>query len=154
LALRELGAYGEKLGVTLTVEAGSFPGSLLHNQSGMQKLLNHDGLNGLGVLYDPSHYHVRGDSEVEVFRNLRSRIVHVHLKDARGNPEDFEFPPLGMGDVDFVGLFKAIQASNYEGYLSIEYEAFAWGYESDARQVLIKSKTFIDQLLSRRDTVK
>lgn len=153
-ALRELAAHGEKLGVTLAIEAGSFPGSLVHNQSRLQKLLSYEGLSGLGVLYDPSHFHVRGDAEVNVYRALQSKIVHVHLKDARGNQEDFEFPPLGAGDVDFAALLDAVRATDYQGYLSVEYEGFAWGYESDARKVLTQSKAFVDQLLSRQNTVK
>jgi inosose dehydratase len=147
-ALRHLTVNATRLGVNLAVEAGSFPGSLLHNLSRMQYLLSHDGLETLGVLFDSGHYQVRGDSVVEAYRALSQRVVHVHAKDAKGNLEDFEFPPLGQGDVDFDGLLGTMVAAGYDGYISIEYEAFAWGYESDPRKVLSESKGFLDRILA------
>jgi len=152
-ALQELVADANHLGVTLAVEAGSFPGSLVHNLSRMQKLLSYSGLEALGVLFDPAHYHVRGDSVLDAYRALSHRVVHVHAKDARGNPEDFEFPPLGMGDIDFDGLIAAMVATGYAGYISVEYEAFAWGYSSEPRQVLSESKAFLNRIISSTASV-
>ncbi len=147
-ALRHLIARASRLGVILAVEAGSSPGSLLHNLSRMQYLLSHDGLETLGVLFDSGHYFVRGDSVIEAYRMLNQRVVHVHAKDAKGNLEDYEFPPLGQGDVDFDGLLGAMAATGYDGYISIEYEAFAWGHESDPRKVLSESKSFLDCIVA------
>lgn len=146
-ALRHLTANATRLGVTLAVEAGSLPGSLLHNLSRMQYLLSHEGLETLAVLFDSGHYQVRGDSVVAAYRALRQRVVHVHAKDANGNLEDFEFPPLGQGDVDFDGLLGTMAAAGYDGYISIEYEAHAWDYESDPRKVLSESKRFLERIL-------
>jgi len=143
-ALRHLTAHASRLGVILAVEAGSSSGSLLHNLSRMQYLLSHDGLESLRVLFDSGHYFVRGDSVIEAYRSLSQRVVHVHAKDAMGNLEDYEFPPLGQGDVDFDGLLGAMAAAGYDGYVSIEYEAFAWGYETDSHKVLSESKSFLD----------
>ena len=147
-ALRHLIAHASRLGVILAVEAGSSPGSLLHNLSRMQYLLSHDGLDTLGVLFDSGHYLVRGDSVIDAFKALSQRAVHVHAKDAMGNPEDYEFPPLGQGDVDFDGLLGAMAAAGYAGYISIEYEAFAWGYENDPHKVLSASKNFLDRIIA------
>lgn len=144
-ALWHLIAHASRLGVILAVEAGSSPGSLLHNLSRMQYLLSHDGLGNLGVLFDSGHYFVRGDSVIEAYRALSQRVVHLHAKDAMGNLEDYEFPPLGQGDVDFDGLLGAMAAAGYDGYISIEYEAFAWGYETDPHKVLSESKSFLDR---------
>jgi sugar phosphate isomerase/epimerase len=147
--LRELVIDAGRLGVTLAIEAGSFPGSLVHNLSRMQKLLSYEGLETLRVLFDPSHYHIRGDSAVLAYRALSSRVVHVHAKDACGqSPEDFEFPPLGMGEIEFPALLAAMTSAHYAGYISVEYEAFAWGYTSDPRQVLRESKAFLDRLMA------
>lgn len=126
------------------------PGRLVHNVSRMRKLLSYDGLEALGVLFDPGHYHVRGDSVVDAYRALSERVVHVHAKDARGNPEDFEFPPLGMGEIDFDALLGAMMAAEYSNYISVEYEAFAWGYGTDPRQILSESKLFLDRIISSK----
>ena len=145
-ALREMVVTARQEGVVLLVEAGSFPGCLLRNLETMQKVIGADGLAELGVLFDPAHYHVRGDPVVEAYRTLHDRVRHVHAKDARGNPENFEFPPLGMGDIDYKSLFSAMLARDYSGFISVEYEALAWGYAHDPRKVLAEGKAFIDQI--------
>ena len=149
-ALRELVARASSLGVTLAFEAAGLPGVLVFNLSRMQQLLRCEGLEELGVLFDPSHYHIRGDDAVEAYRALNERVVHAHVKDARGDMEDFEFPPLGRGEVDFNGLLGAMAEAGYPGYLSVEYEAFAWGYEADPRKVLFESKAFLEESFRRR----
>ncbi|HLH02163.1 MAG TPA: sugar phosphate isomerase/epimerase family protein [Bryobacteraceae bacterium] len=45
-----------------------------------------------------------------------SRILHMHLKDASGK----QWKPIGGGEIDFVGQFKALKAMNYSGTLSLE----------------------------------
>ncbi len=146
-AYRELLLTADPLGVTLTVEAGSIPGNLVHNLETIQRFLKHDGLENVRIIFDPSHYLVRGDNVAEVFRELAPRIVHVHLKDARGDQEDFEFPPMGQGDIDFGQLLQAIIDSDYSGFLSVEYEAMVWGYPKDPQSVLRQSRQFIEGLL-------
>jgi inosose dehydratase len=147
-AYRELLAVADERGVKLTVEAGSIPGNLVRNLETIKRFLSHDGLDNVRVIFDPSHYLVRGDDVAEVFRELAPRIVHVHLKDARGNQEDFEFPPMGQGDVDFKRLLQAIVDSGYRGFLSVEYEAMAWGYPNEPRTILRESKQFIENMLA------
>ncbi len=147
-ALRELAAYGDRLGVRLALEAGSLPGHLVHNLSRGRKVLSYDRLESLGVLFDPGHYHVRGDPVIGAYRALSERVVHMHAKDARGHVEDFVFPPLGMGEIDFNVLLDAMVAAAYPHYISVEYEAFAWGYELDPRRILSESKSFLDQIIA------
>lgn len=45
-----------------------------------------------------------------------SRIVHMHLKDARGK----KWMPIGSGDIDFTGQFEALKKMKYEGTMSLE----------------------------------
>ncbi len=45
-----------------------------------------------------------------------SRISHIHLKDAQGKA----WKPIGGGEIDFVGQFKALKAMRYSGTLSLE----------------------------------
>ena len=45
-----------------------------------------------------------------------SRIGHVHLKDGA----DKKWKPIGGGEIDFVGQFKALKAMKYSGTLSLE----------------------------------
>ncbi|MBV9156640.1 MAG: sugar phosphate isomerase/epimerase [Acidobacteriaceae bacterium] len=45
-----------------------------------------------------------------------SRISHIHLKDS----VDHQWKPIGSGEIDFVGQFKALKAMNYSGTMSLE----------------------------------
>jgi L-ribulose-5-phosphate 3-epimerase len=45
-----------------------------------------------------------------------SRIAHVHLKDAAGK----SWKPIGSGEIDFVGQFRALKQMRYSGTMSLE----------------------------------
>lgn len=45
-----------------------------------------------------------------------SRIAHMHLKDARGK----KWMPVGGGEIDFAGQFKALKKLKYAGTMSLE----------------------------------
>jgi L-ribulose-5-phosphate 3-epimerase len=45
-----------------------------------------------------------------------SRIGHVHLKDAKGK----HWEPIGKGEIDFVGQFRALKAMHYSHTMSLE----------------------------------
>ena len=147
--LRNVLQTAEKLGIKLAIEAGSPPGCLIYNIETMHKLLNSDGLESLRVLFDPAHYFIRGDSPIDAFKAFYDRIVHMHAKDATGNPENIVFPPLGEGEIDFDTLFDEMSSLGYDGYIAAEYEAFAWDFPKDHRLVLAKEKKFIDRLVAK-----
>jgi sugar phosphate isomerase/epimerase len=44
------------------------------------------------------------------------RISHIHLKDAAGK----EWKPIGKGEIDFAGQFRALKNLKYSGTLSLE----------------------------------
>jgi sugar phosphate isomerase/epimerase len=45
-----------------------------------------------------------------------ARISHIHLKDAKGQ----EWKPIGAGELDFAGQFRALKRMKYAGTLSVE----------------------------------
>ncbi len=45
-----------------------------------------------------------------------SRISHIHLKDAAGK----KWMPVGGGEIDFIGQFKALKKIHYAGTMSLE----------------------------------
>jgi sugar phosphate isomerase/epimerase len=147
-AMRDLAAEAERLGVMILIEAASPYGSLVHSSARLQRLLGTEGLETLGVLFDPAHYHVRGDAVLDAYLAVRDKVKHMHAKDAAGDRENFGFPPLGEGDIDFGGLIRAMVANGFDGYISVEYEAMAWGYPDNPRQVLAEGKTFLEDILA------
>jgi sugar phosphate isomerase/epimerase len=92
-----------------------------------------------GFNFDPSHLIWQGVDPVEFIRAFPDRIYHVHVKDAIqtlngksgllcshlnfGDPRrgwDFRSP--GRGGVNFEEIIRALNAANYQGPLSIEWE--------------------------------
>ncbi|MYD90613.1 MAG: sugar phosphate isomerase/epimerase [Caldilineaceae bacterium SB0662_bin_9] len=134
---------GEELGVTLLLECASLPGCLVHDLRGMRRLFAEDGMDSLQVLFDPAHYLVRGDDVTAAYRELAPRVRHIHAKDALGRVEDFEFPPLGEGEIDFRSLIQAVHDTGFAGYIALEYEGFAWGHTPDPLRILREGRDFL-----------
>ncbi len=130
-------------GVRLAVEAVAFPGFLVWNLQTMLELLERIDDEELFVNFDPSHYFVAGDSVVEAFDVLSERIVHVHAKDANGDRDNFEFPPVGHGEVDWRGLAETMAAEMYSGFVSVEYEGNIFGYGDDTVVAAKEARAFL-----------
>ena len=92
-----------------------------------------------GLNFDPSHLLWQG-IEPHIFLNdFIDRVYHVHVKDVAVNPDGragilgshIEFGDLrrgwnfrspGHGDVDFEEIIRVLNAHNYQGPLSVEWE--------------------------------
>ena len=57
-------------------------------------------------------------------------IRHVHIKDVIGVPgrdgDQFMFPLIGEGRVDWSEFFAALAAIQYRGYMSVEFESYKY----------------------------
>jgi sugar phosphate isomerase/epimerase len=98
----------------------------------------------IGACVDTGHYLRSNESPVEVIQKFGSRVHGVHLKDVRtvNKPEDQEkiepkltknrvgmlkkegkvFTILGEGELDTVGVLKALKKLNYQNCVALEYE--------------------------------
>lgn len=104
-----------------------------------------------GFNFDPSHLLWQGVDPVEFIRAFPDRIYHVHIKDAIttlngrsgilsshlnfGDPRrgwDFRSP--GRGGVNFEEIIRALNAINYQGPLSVEWEDCGMDREHGARE--------------------
>jgi D-psicose/D-tagatose/L-ribulose 3-epimerase len=105
-------------------------GMLCNDYATTRLLIDHFDSPWLGVNFDPSHGMLKSDSDAGwVLRQWgKDRIKHVHIKDAVGVPEmgRFLFPFPGEGDVDWKGMFAALVEIGYEGWLSVDFESFAY----------------------------
>ena len=94
-AMRDLAEDAEQLGVMILIEAASPYGSLVHNLERLQRLLSTPGLEGLGVLFDPAHYHVRGDSVLDAYLALGDKC-QTHARQGRARRQrEFRIPAIG-----------------------------------------------------------
>ena len=88
----------------------------------------------------------------------------MHLKDARRIPAGSEMPPVPEGafrfstEFEFLPLGKAVarrselvdalRGVSYRGFLSMEYEGIAFGYQDNPWDVAAQTKHYLDGLLS------
>src|SRR5215213_1289177 len=144
-AVAESTDYANSRGVLFAFEA--IANHLVSRTKDLQQLMNRVGDNRLWVNFDPSHFQVMGDDPVAAARTLADRTVHVHLKDAQGVPEDFTFPPLGEGRIDFDSMIVELRDGGYDGVLSAEYEAQVYGFELPPERILADSRVFATRLI-------
>ena len=120
-ALKELGDYADKRGLTIAMET--------HPPMG------HNSIYSLWTLMDVNHPRIKlnfdtaniyyytkdidGDAEL---RKLVPHVAHMHIKDSRkGYFENF-FPALGDGVIDFRKIFDILDEGGFKGNSSIEIE--------------------------------
>ena len=101
--------------------------------------------------FDPSHLLWQGVDPVEFIRSFPDRIYHVHMKDASvtlngrtgiltshlewGDPRrGWDFRSVGRGGVRFEEIIRSLNAINYEGPLSIEWEDIGMDREQGAAE--------------------
>ena len=134
-ACGELARYANDLGSHFAVETGPERSEVL------KEFLDGLGSKGVAVNFDPANLvMVAGERPETAVKNLGVYIVHTHAKDGRQifyrdpevifglKPDDgikqpsFEELPLGEGDVNFPQYLKALEATGYRGYLTVERE--------------------------------
>ena len=110
-----------------------------------------DGREEFGFNFDPSHLIWQGVDPVEFIRAFPERIYHVHMKDAIvtlngrsgilsshlnfGDPRrGWDFRSLGRGGVNFEEIIRALNAANYAGPLSVEWEDSGMDREAGAKE--------------------
>ncbi len=104
-----------------------------------------------GFNFDPSHLHWQMVDPVKFLKTFSDRIYHVHMKDAAitldgesgilsshlnfGTPgRGWDFRSLGRGGINFEEIIRTLNAMNYNGPLSVEWEDAAMNREFGAAE--------------------
>jgi len=104
-----------------------------------------------GLNFDPSHLIWQGISPHLFLKDFIHRVYHVHMKDAAvtldgktgilGSHIEFgdlrrgwNFRSLGHGDVNFEEIIRVLNAYNYQGPLSVEWEDSGMEREYGAKE--------------------
>jgi sugar phosphate isomerase/epimerase len=78
----------------------------------------------IGVVLDVWHWHHAGSTIVDILAADKSRIVHVHVSDAKATPpadvRDNQRVMPGEGIIDLVGFFQALKKIGYADGVSPE----------------------------------
>jgi len=104
-------------------------GMLVHDVYTNRYLIDHYHSPYLGVNCDVSHDLLAGHFDVKwIAAQWGDKIKHVHLKDAVGFQvkNQFLFPLLGEGEVNWADLCAGLKAAGYNGVLSVEFESFQY----------------------------
>ena len=131
---------------------------LCHDYYSTQELFRRLDSPWLGINLDPSHLTLYRNDVPWVIRQWAKKIKHVHLKDAVGRVgtpgQDFMFPLLGEGLVPWGEFFKALDEVAYTGFLSVEFESFAYYsqiLQNDPRAAARLSMSQLERLLAAAD---
>jgi len=146
-SLRRIVEQTEPLGIAVGLEP--IVNQLVNDTAGAQQVL--DAVPGLGISFDPSHLEVADHDVTASARRLGSHTVLAALKDATGTPDDFSFPALGAGDIDFVAMLRALRGEGFDGYVCVEHEAHVFGDTRGVDEVLAQSSTFVRDVLAQLD---
>lgn len=112
-----------------------------------------------GLNFDPSHLVFQQIDYLRALREFGNRLVHVHAKDTRVDPDllyergilglKWHKPKLpGLGDVDWGAFFSVLNDVGYTGDVAIEVEdrAYEGSHENQIR-ALQQSKRYLLQFM-------
>jgi len=114
-----------------------------------------------GLNYDPSHLLWMQMDYVRPIYEFRSKLFHIHLKDAKvfreklndagimATPLEFHSPKLpGLGDIDWGKFVSALTDIRYNGPACIEVEDKAFENSlADRKHSLVLSKRYLKQYI-------
>jgi sugar phosphate isomerase/epimerase len=75
------------------------------------------------INYDTANCVFYGNTQaVDDLREVVPYLSHVHLKDKAGGNQEWNFPAVGEGYVDFGGVLRILEEEGYTGPFSVEIE--------------------------------
>lgn len=117
--IRALTPYLEKYQMMLVLET--------HGDHGtgaiLRQIVKLVGSNLVKINYDTANAIFYGDVDVaKDFAGCIDEVAYLHLKEKAGGRQEWNFPALGKGYVDFPALFRQLEAANNNSPFSIEIE--------------------------------
>ena len=97
------------------VNTKDVPGFLIHSSEQLVQVLEELKHSNVYLQYDIYHMQTMGENHLAFFHRYAERVGHIQFADAPGRHQP------GTGQIDFVDLFNAIDASGYQGWLGAEY---------------------------------
>lgn len=118
--LRDYSDIATQQGIILAIE--NEPSVNASTGKKLAKLLENVDRCNVGALWDPGNnlYGVSEPGYPDGYHFIKNHIVHIHLKDAVRTSAETEGAPLCKGEADFAGLFRALTADGYAGYITLE----------------------------------
>ncbi len=119
--LRAIGDVAAKLGVTVALE--THPDLITNGDRGRATMeaIKHPAVR---VNFDTAnvYFYNQNVTAVGELGKVIDYVASVHLKDTTGGYEDWTFPTLGTGVVDFAEVFRMLNARGFAGPFTMELE--------------------------------
>ncbi|MGB3025551.1 sugar phosphate isomerase/epimerase family protein [Paradevosia shaoguanensis] len=111
---KQAAQYAGKAGVKLSVEPlNRFECYFLNTADAAAELVRRVDEPAYGYLYDTFHFNIEENSLPDAVTRTIGQINHVHISENnRGTP--------GTGHIDFTSVFRALRASGYDGWMTVE----------------------------------
>ncbi|MBV9637304.1 MAG: sugar phosphate isomerase/epimerase [Methylobacteriaceae bacterium] len=112
--LRDAAQHGEEAGVHLSIEAlNRFECYVLNTMDQLSQLRRRVAHQNFSFMYDTFHANIEEKDPVAAFERHAHELTHIHISENdRGVP--------GRGHVLWAATFKAIRASGYDRWLTVE----------------------------------
>jgi L-ribulose-5-phosphate 3-epimerase len=138
--LRRMGDTAAGCGVTLALETHK---GLTQNATAMLKLINEINHEHVKLNFDTGNiaYYNQGVDPCAELERVKDHVRNVHLKDNRGQFEDWYFPAVGDGgSVNFTRVREILDGVGFMGPYTIEIEGIAGEEEPglEGRQERVK----------------
>ena len=114
-----IAARAHKQGIVCAYHPNSPTGSVVRTEEDYAFFLNGLDLSVIGYAPDVGHIAAGGMDPLEIIKQYRSMVNHVHYKDMAA---DGEWTAMGDGVIDFPGITTYLRDSGYTGWIIIEDE--------------------------------
>ena len=122
--------HAEKEGVLLLVEPE--PDLLIEKADQFLELMQHVSSPALGLNFDIGHFYCVGDDPATTVPRLAAYTRHYHLEDIAASRVHHHLVP-GEGAIDFAATLRAIRATGYDGWITIELYPYVDDPDAAAR---------------------
>lgn len=144
--LRKVGDVAQELGMVIALETHKGP---TQNADEMLTLMFEVHHPAVRLNYDTGNilYYNPGADVYEQLDRVKDYVRNVHLKDSRGQPEDWYFPAVGDGGaIDFRRIREQLDAIGYTGPYTIEIEGIGGEPEPGLDERHNRIKRSVDHL--------
>lgn len=111
--LRDVAAHADAAGVTLCVEPTSADSNLVDSAGDALRMMKESEAANVSVMFDTYHALYRNEDPADYPHEMVGHLGHVHIS-------DYDRLPPGRGGYDFRPLIAALEATGYDGPLTME----------------------------------